>query len=122
METLRIVLQVVIALGIANVWLVRPNRPTAYRGGGANSMKEEFAAYGLSEGAMRAIGAVKLLLAALLIVGIWVPVVVLPAAVIMAAMMLGAVAMHFKIKDAPIRALPALCMLCMSVAIALVAR
>lgn len=121
METLRIVLQIVIALGIANVWLVRAQRPTRYRGGGAPSMKEEFAAYGLSEGAMRLIGGLKLTLALLLIVGIWVPELVLPAALGMSVLMLGAVGMHLKVKDAPIRTLPALCMLGMSATVAFLA-
>jgi hypothetical protein len=122
MEHLQVILQVVIALGIANVWLVRAKRPTPYRGAGAQSMKEEFAAYGLSEGAMRVIGGFKLLFAAMLIVGIWVPALVLPAALGLGALMLGAVAMHVKIKDAAIRALPAFCMLCMSVGVVLLAR
>ena len=121
MDWLPIVLQIVIALGIANVWLVRANRATPFRGGGAASMKEEFAAYGLSEGAMRLIGGLKLTLAALLIVGIWVPQLVLPAALGLAFLMLGAVAMHMKVKDAPIRALPALCMLILSVGLAALA-
>lgn len=119
METLRIALQVAIALGIANVWLVRSNKATAYRGGDAQNMKEEFAAYGLPEWFMKLIGAAKLALALALVVGIWVPQLVLPAAIGMAALMLGAVSMHIKVSDPPLKALPALCMLALSTAVAL---
>jgi hypothetical protein len=47
MESLALVSQIVIALGLLNVWLLRAKRPTAYRGGDAQNMKEEFEAYGL---------------------------------------------------------------------------
>jgi hypothetical protein len=40
-------LQVVAALVLLSVWLVRFGKETPYRGGNAHSMKEEFAAYGL---------------------------------------------------------------------------
>ena len=47
MEYLIIVLQLVVALGILNVWLLRSRRSTPFRGGDAKNMHEEFAAYGL---------------------------------------------------------------------------
>jgi hypothetical protein len=117
MNTLQIVLQVIIALGIANVWLVRKDKSTAYRGGSAQNMKEEFAAYGLSESVMQMIGLAKLTLAAALIVGIWVPMLRLPAAAAMAVLMIGAVGMHIKVKDPAMRAVPAACMLAMSLGV-----
>lgn len=117
MNALLITVQIVIALGIVNVWLVRFRKPTAYRGGSARNMKEEFEAYGLSESSMRVIGALKLALATLLVAGIWVPSLVLPAAIGMAALMLGAVGMHVKVKDPVVRAVPALCMLAMCVGV-----
>ncbi len=114
MPTAVIVAQVVIALGIANVWLIRPAKATAYRGGGAKTMKEEFAVYGMSETMMKLIGAAKLTLAAALLVGIAVPVLVKPAAFAMAALMLGAVSMHLKVNDPPLKSLPAFTMLALS--------
>lgn len=116
-----IVAQVVIALGIANVWLVRSKRSTAFRGGAAKTMEEEFAVYGLSPTMMRLVGAAKLGLAALLVVGIWVPVLVRPAAIAMALLMVGAVSMHVKVKDPPVKALPASVMLVLSVFVAVFA-
>ena len=41
METVVQILQIVIALGIFNVWLLRPGQSTGWRGGAARSMKEE---------------------------------------------------------------------------------
>ncbi|MCK7516862.1 MAG: DoxX family protein [Ignavibacteriales bacterium] len=69
------------------------------------SMKEEFKAYGLPDWFMKVIGSLKVLLASLLVIGIFIPVLVKPAAVGMAVLMLGAIVMHFKIKDAPIKSL-----------------
>ena len=65
METLIVICQVVIALGIVNVWILRFGKATSWRGGAARNMKEEFAVYGLPGWLMQLIGALKLLLAAL---------------------------------------------------------
>jgi hypothetical protein len=59
MEYLRSVLTVIISLGILNVWLLRFNKPTPYRGGTAKNLKEEFAAYGLPVWFMWVVGASK---------------------------------------------------------------
>jgi len=37
------VLQLVVGLGLLNVWLVRSRSATEYRGGSATSLREEFA-------------------------------------------------------------------------------
>lgn len=114
------IIQVVIALAILNVWLLRYGKATNYRGGNARSLKEEFAVYGLPGWFMGVVGFLKVLLAALLIAGIWFPPVTKPAAAGMAVLMLGAVSMHVKVKDPLKKALPALGMfgLCLIVAIA----
>jgi hypothetical protein len=118
MNTLIIIAQVIIALGIFNVWLLRYNKSTSYRGGGASNMKEEFKVYGLPSWSVNTIGFVKLALAILLLIGIWVPALILPAAVGMAILMIGALAMHIKVKDPLIRSLPAFIMLLMSLFVA----
>jgi len=117
MEAISIAAKIIIAAGIVNVWIFRFNKPTAYRGGSATSMKEEFAAYGLSEGAMKLVGFLKLLLAALLVIGIWVAPLAAPAAGAMAILMLGAIAMHFKVGDPAMKSLPALLMLLLSLVV-----
>ncbi len=111
MQDLLPVLQVLIALGIVNVWILRFGRPSAWRGGAASNMKEEFAAYGLPAWSVAVIGALKLLCALALVAGIWIPALVEPAAALLAALMLGAVFMHVKVTDPPRRSLPAFLML-----------
>jgi uncharacterized membrane protein YphA (DoxX/SURF4 family) len=111
MENLTLITQIVIALGIANVWLVRFGKPTAWRGGSANNMREEFQAYGLPAWSVRVIGFLKLTCAALLVAGIWVPGLARPAAIGLAALMLGAIAMHVRIKDPLSKSIPATTML-----------
>ena len=43
------ILQIVVGLGLLNVWLMRARSPTSYRGGDSKSLKEEIAAYGLPD-------------------------------------------------------------------------
>ena len=62
-------LQVFIALGIVNVWLIRPKLSSAYRGANAKNLKEEFLAYGYPSWFIYAIGGCKLMCASFLILG-----------------------------------------------------
>lgn len=117
MQTITAILQVTAALGLLNVWLLRFNRPTPYRGGNAGSMREEFAAYGLPAWFPYFIGALKIGSAAALIAGLWLPVLVLPAALLLCVLMLGALSMHLKIRDPLKKSLPALFMLAIGLAI-----
>ena len=111
MEILKIILQLIVGLGILNVWLLRFNKNTSYRGGNAESMKEEFKAYGLPETMIYIVGFIKVALALMLIAGIWIESLVDPAAIGMIVMMLGAIIMHLKIKDTFKQTLPALTLL-----------
>ncbi len=111
------VLQVVVGLGLLNVWLVRARSATAYRGGDAKSLKEEFAVYGLPDWTFYLVGGLKIVSGVLLIIGIWVPSLIRVPAAIVAALMVGALAMHAKAKDPVSRYLPALGVLIASVAI-----
>lgn len=115
--SISMVLQVLVALGLLSVWILRARSATAYRGGEARSLREEFSAYGLSDTAFYIVGGLKISAAILLLAGIWYPQVVLPAAAVVAVLMLGALAMHLKVKDPLVRSVPALLMLGMSVAI-----
>jgi len=42
MQTAVIIVQIIIALGIFNVWLLRFRQATGWRGGTAANLKEEF--------------------------------------------------------------------------------
>ncbi|NNF58411.1 MAG: DoxX family protein [Rhodothermaceae bacterium] len=114
-----VILQVVVALGLLNVWLVRARSSTSYRGGDAQSLKEEFQAYGLPMWLFYVVGALKIGAAIALLVGLWVPALVRPAAGVVAVLMVGALAMHIKVSDPWMKALPAFLMLLMSGAIVL---
>lgn len=108
------ILQVVVALGLLNVWLVRAGSATSYRGGDARSLKEEFQAYGLPDFFFYLVGALKIGSAIMLIAGIWIEALVMPAAAIVAVLMVGALVMHVKVKDPTVKSLPAFLMLAMS--------
>ena len=109
-----VVAQVIIALGIYNVWLLRFGKATEWRGGTAKNMKEEFEVYGLPAWFVGLVGFLKLLFATLLLIGIWFQPVVQPAAVGMVVLMVGAIAMHLRVGDPLKRSLPALMMLVLS--------
>ena len=111
------VLQVIVGLGLLNVWLVRARSATAYRGGAAQSLKEEFAVYGLPEWTFYLVGGLKIVSGVLLIIGIWVPKLVVVPALIVAGLMVGALAMHAKAKDPASKFAPALSVLVLTVAI-----
>ncbi len=119
MSALVSIIQVVIAVAIFSVWLLRYGKATDYRGGNARSLKEEFAVYGLPVWFMGVVGFLKLLFAVLLIAGIWFAPLTRPAAAGMAMLMLGAVSMHVKVKDPLKKALPALGMLVLCLIVAL---
>lgn len=120
MEWVIVALQLVIALGILNVWLLRFGKATDWRGGGARNMREEFAVYGLPPWFMYTVGFFKILFAGLLIAGVYWRWLTPWAAAGMGVLMLGAVAMHLKVKDPPKKALPSftLLVLCGVVAVA----
>lgn len=117
--TIATVLQLVVGLGLLNVWILRSRSATAYRGGAATSLREEFAVYGLPPAVFVLVGVLKVTSALVLIGGVWLDLPVAAAAAVVAALMVGAVAMHVKVRDAPRKAAPATLMLAMSVAIVL---
>ncbi len=119
MEILRIALQLIVALGILNVWVLRFHQPTPFRGGAAKTMREEFAAFGLPFWFMYLIGLLKVGLAVELIAAIWIPQLAAPAAIGLGLLMLGALAMHLRVKDPIRKSLPALAVLFLCAAIAL---
>lgn len=111
MQMMVSVFQVLVALGLLNVWLLRFNQSTPYRGAGARSMPQEFAAYGLPPWSTYLVGALKIGAAVCLIAGLWMPVLVLPAALLVSILMLGALAMHLKVHDPWKKSTPALSIL-----------
>lgn len=107
MDLIKIVIQIIIACAIYNVWIVRFGKATKWRGGSATNMKAEFEVYGIPNWLMMVVGFFKLLLATLLLAGILFPIVVAPAAIGMAFLMMGALSMHVKVGDPLMKSLPA---------------
>lgn len=110
---LLMILQLIISIGLINVWLFRFNKTTEYRGGSAKNMKEEFIAYGLPEWSMYFVGFVKVAIAIMLIISIWVEELLLYNLIVLAALMIAAVFMHLKVKDPIKKSYPALSILFM---------
>lgn len=107
----------VVSLLVLNVWLLRVDQETIYRGGNAINMMQEFAVYGLNETMFYIIGALKVLSATGLLVGFFYKKTIVPSALLMAALMCGAILMHFRVNDEAIKYLPAGLMLISSLAI-----
>ena len=110
-------LQLIVGLGLLNVWLLRRGASTSYRGGASQTLQGEFNAYGLPGFFFYLVGALKIGTALVLIAGVWMALPVRAAAGLVAALMIGAVAMHVKVRDPAMKLLPAALMLAMSLAI-----
>ena len=112
-ENLPLILQLIISVGLINVWLFRFNKVTEYRGGGSNNMKEEFQAYGLPIWLMYVVGFLKIAIAIMLIVSIWIKELLEYNLWLLSVLMFGAVLMHLKVKDPIKKSYPALSILFM---------
>ncbi|MGH9933010.1 MAG: DoxX family protein [Pyrinomonadaceae bacterium] len=119
MEFLVRISQLVIALGLLNVWLLRTKKATPWRGGEAQNMRQEFAAYGLPPWFMGVIGFLKVTLAILLIVGLWIPSFTRPTAMGITLLMFGALGMHMKVSDPLKKSVPALALFLLSLFVAI---
>lgn len=109
--------QLIVGLGLLNVWLLRGRSSTPYRGGAAQTLQQEFAAYGLPGFAFYLVGVLKVGAALVLLAGMGMALPVRAAAGLVAVLMIGAVAMHFKVGDPPMKSLPAAIMLALSATI-----
>ena len=107
------ILQLIISIGLINVWLLRFNKTTEYRGGNAKNMNEEFIAYGLPEWSMYLVGFLKVAIAIMLIISIWIEELLFYNLIVLTALMIAAVFMHLKVKDPIKKSYPALSILFM---------
>ena len=110
-------IKIITALGIFNVWLLRYNKNTEYRGGNAKSLKEEFKTYGLNSWFMYLIGAIKIGISILFIVSCFnifskmLDTTIFYASVVMSLIMIGSILMHIKVNDPFKKSVPAITML-----------
>ncbi|MEO5909614.1 MAG: DoxX family protein [Pelobium sp.] len=109
MENLSMVAQLIIAFSIVVVWVFR-----------FDNIVKEFKEYGLSDLTREIVGSTKIVLATLLVVGIWYPALVLIPALLMAFLMLSAQYFHFKVHNSWQKRLPSLFLLLLSLFIAAV--
>lgn len=119
MKYILIALQLIVALGILNVWMLRSRKATPFRGRDAKTLREEFATYGLPFWFMCLVGVLKVGLALALLAAIWIHSVAQPAAIGLGLLMLGAFVMHLKVKDPIKKALPSIAVFTMCAAITL---
>ena len=112
-----IAIKIITAIGIFNVWMLRYNKLTEYRGGNAKSLKEEFETYGLKSWFMYIIGTIKIVISILFIVSCFseylnmLDYAVFYGAAIMSLIMIGAIFMHLKVNDPFKKSIPAVTML-----------
>ena len=119
MHYLLVALTLIVSVGLLNVWVLRRDKPTAYRGQAAQTLREEFAVYGLPAWVFPVIGVTKVVLAMTLLLSLWWPVLAQPAAMALGLIIVVAFAMHLKVKDAAIKSAPSLAVLAMCVGIIL---
>ena len=107
MENLINLSQIIVAISVVYVWTFR-----------FHNVIKEFEQFGLSDLTRNIVGATKISLATLLVVGIWYPPLVLIPSILMGLLMIGAQYFHFKISNPFVKHLPSLILLVLSIFIA----
>ena len=100
MEELTKIVQLTVAISVAYVWVFR-----------FHNVVDEFKSFGLSDITRNFVGATKISLATLLVVGIWYSSLVFIPAVLMGLFMIAAQYFHFKVKNPFIKHVPSLILL-----------
>jgi hypothetical protein len=107
METLQLVLQSAVAISVVYVWVFR-----------YHNVLKEFEQFGLGDTTRNLVGATKISLATLLVVGIWYESLIFIPAILMGLFMVSAQYFHFKMKNPLIQKLPSLVLLIFCLALA----
>jgi len=107
MENLMNLAQIIIAISVLYVWTFR-----------FDNVLKEFEQFGLSNLTRNLVGATKISLSTLLVVGVWHTSLVLISSILMGLLMIGAQYFHFKNNNPFIKHLPSLILLTLSAVIA----
>lgn len=107
MENFMNLAQIVVAVSVLFVWTFR-----------FHNVLKEFKQFGLSDLTRNFVGATKIALSTLLVVGIWYSSLVFIPSILMGLLMVSAQYFHFKIKNPFIKHLPSLILLILCVVIA----
>lgn len=99
--------QIIIAISVLYVWTFR-----------FDNVLKEFEQFGLSNLTRNLVGATKISLSTLLVVGVWHTSLVLISSILMGLLMIGAQYFHFKNNNPFIKHLPSLILLTLSAVIA----
>ena len=99
--------QFAVASSVYYVWIFR-----------FHNVLKEFKSFGLSDLTRNLVGASKITLSTLLVIGIWFPTFIFIPSLLMAGFMISAQFFHFKIKNTFIKHLPSLVLLILSLIIA----
>ena len=102
-----IALKLIVAISLLNVWLMQKDKPTKWRGGNAQTIRQEFEVYGLPEFMCYLVGVLKVLGAICLIASIWIVSIEMISSLVLAGLLTGSIIMHFKIKDPLFKSFPA---------------
>ena len=113
-----IALKIIVGVSILNVWLLRKNKATKWRGGAAKTILEEFQVYGFSKSFCYFIGFLKVSLAILLLVSIQFKTLTLLGALGLSILLVGSIIMHIRVKDAWYKSFPAFLFIVMNLIIA----
>ncbi|MDQ3016329.1 MAG: DoxX family protein [Bacteroidota bacterium] len=109
MVNLSVVAQLIVAISVIFVWVFRFEK-----------IVKEFHQYGLSDLTRTIVGSTKIVLATLLVTGIWYPSLVLIPALLMAFLMLSAQYFHYKVNNPWQKRMPSLFLLLLCLFIAAV--
>ena len=115
---LTIALKIIVGVSILNVWLLRKNKATKWRGGNAVNIFEEFQVYGFSKQFCYFIGFLKVSLAIILLASIQFKTLTLIGVLGLSILLLGSIIMHIRIKDAWYKSFPAFLFIVMNLIIA----
>ena len=115
---LTIALKIIVGVSILNVWLLRKNKETKWRGGNAVNIVEEFQVYGFSKQFCYFIGFLKVSLAIILLASIQFKTLTLIGVLGLSILLLGSIIMHIRIKDAWYKSFPAFLFILMNLMIA----
>ena len=112
-----IALKIIVGVSILNVWLLRKNKATKWRGGAAKTILEEFQVYGFSKSFCYFIGFLKVSLAILLLASIQFKTLTLLGALGLSILLVGSIIMHIRVKDAWYKSFPAFLFIVMNLII-----
>ena len=115
---LTIALKIIVGVSILNVWLLRKNKATKWRGGNVVNIVEEFQVYGFSKQFCYFIGFLKVSLAIILLASIQFKTLTSIGVLGLSILLLGSIIMHIRIKDALYKSFPAFLFILMNLMIA----